>query len=63
MEIVGPTKRLFVGVGTNFSYVIGYMLMAGFGYAFRDRLYVELASLIPIIPLTFLFLWVTNPRS
>ena len=47
MEVVGPTKRLMVGMLYNSAFSIGYMLLSGMAFAVKDSVYIELLCIVP----------------
>ena len=63
LEMVGPSKRLVVGVMINMAFTVGYMLVTGLAFAFKDGLYLELACLIPHGILLFVYIFLPeSPR-
>ncbi|KAJ8316719.1 hypothetical protein KUTeg_005729 [Tegillarca granosa] len=49
LELVGPTKRKFVGIATNYFFAIGLLVLAGVGYLLRDWQYILLALSAPTV--------------
>ena len=47
MEIVGPKNRVFCANILMCIWATGYLIVAGIGYLFRDRLSVQLALSLP----------------
>ena len=56
LEMVGPNKRLVVGVTINMAFTVGYMLVTGLAFAFKDALYLQLACVIPHGILLFVYM-------
>lgn len=61
LELVGPTKRKFVGIATNYFFAIGLLVLAGVGYLLRDWQYILLALSAPTV--LFWIYWWLIPES
>ncbi|CAL1299077.1 unnamed protein product [Larinioides sclopetarius] len=55
MEVIGPDYRSLYGIGSNASWILGYMLLPGTALLLRDWFWVQLAITIPSI--AFLSSW------
>ena len=53
-EFVGPSKRTIAGMGVNYTFSIGYMLLALLAYFIRDWWILELVVSAPMILLFLL---------
>lgn len=49
MEIVGPSKRVFVGIFMGLSWCLGMLLLLIFTYFIRNWRYLEIALSVPSI--------------
>ncbi|ESO85734.1 hypothetical protein LOTGIDRAFT_235707 [Lottia gigantea] len=63
VELVGPSKRRFTGILSNFYWCFGMILMSVLGYFIRDWRYLRLAvSVYTTVLLTFVCLIPESPR-
>ncbi|CAH1781929.1 unnamed protein product [Owenia fusiformis] len=60
-EILGPKFRTYWGVGNQYFYAIGQMLLALLGYLIRDWRYIEIAISAPLV--LYLTYWWLVPES
>lgn len=61
MELVGPSKRMFVGIVVEVFWAIGVMILGGIAYFVRDWANLQMACSFPILLL--LGLWWFIPES
>ncbi|XP_060072912.1 organic cation transporter protein-like [Ylistrum balloti] len=61
MEMVGPSKRVWAGIVTEYFFASGLVILGGLGYAFRQWKYTEIACSAPIA--FFLLYWWLIPES
>uniref|UniRef100_T1JLE8 Major facilitator superfamily (MFS) profile domain-containing protein n=1 Tax=Strigamia maritima TaxID=126957 RepID=T1JLE8_STRMM len=61
LELVGPSRRLFAGIGCQFFFATGYLLAAGAAYLIREWQYLQIAISVP--GLLFLSYWWFIPES
>lgn len=54
-ELVGPSRRVVTGIGIQFFWATGYMLLALLAYLIRDWFVLQLVLTAPL-PLMFLFI-------
>lgn len=60
MELVGPSKRMFVGILVNIFWSLGVMLLGSIAYLIRDWNYLQMAMSFPSLLLLCYWWWVTN---
>ncbi|XP_041369552.1 organic cation transporter protein-like [Gigantopelta aegis] len=61
MELVGPTKRTYVGLVIEFFWCIGLIILAGVAYLIRDWRYLQLSLTLPVV--FFFAYWWLLPES
>lgn len=61
MELVGPSKRMFVGIVVEVFWALGVMILGAIAYCIRDWNYLQMAVSFPILLL--LGYWWTIPES
>ncbi|XP_059153490.1 organic cation transporter protein-like [Physella acuta] len=63
MELVGPSKRMFVGIVVEIFWAAGVMILGGIAYFIRDWNYLQMAVSFPIL-LLFSYWWLIpeSPR-
>ncbi|CAG5132593.1 unnamed protein product, partial [Candidula unifasciata] len=63
MELVGPSKRMFVGILVNIFWSLGVMFLGGIAYFIRDWNYLQMALSFPSL-LLFTYWWLIpeSPR-
>ena len=49
MELVGPKKRMFVGIVVEMFWSVGVMLLGGIAYAVRDWDKLQMIMSFPIL--------------
>ncbi|GLG96485.1 Organic cation transporter protein [Gryllus bimaculatus] len=47
IELVGPKKRILAGVAVEFFWCIGYVILAGLAYCFRDWQTLQIITTVP----------------
>ncbi|GFQ73087.1 organic cation transporter-like protein, partial [Trichonephila clavata] len=61
MEIIGPERRAFYGIGVNFGWISGYFIPPGIAWLLRDWFWMQIVLTMPCIIL--LLLWWLLPES
>lgn len=56
MELVGPSKRMFVGIVVEIFWAAGVMILGGIAYFIRDWNYLQMAVSFPTL-LLFSYWW------
>lgn len=49
LEMVGPKKRIYAGVGVNLFFTIGYFTTGIFAYFIRDWRTLQIALVLPSV--------------
>ncbi|XP_060072925.1 organic cation transporter protein-like [Ylistrum balloti] len=63
MELVGPTKRTFAGIVSEYFFALGLIILSGIAYLIRHWKYIEIACAAPFsIILTYWWLLPESPR-
>ncbi|XP_034334409.2 organic cation transporter protein [Magallana gigas] len=61
MEMVGPRKRVYAGIVTNYFFAFGFILLGGIAYVLKDWFWIELCLSIPTV--FYLSYWWIIPES
>lgn len=63
MEYVGSEKRYIISALYQVPFTLGHIILAGFGYYFRDYMYFQLAiSIVNVILLLYICILPESPR-
>ena len=63
VEIIGPRYRSKVGIGIEFGWALGYIILPGFAYLLRDFRSIQLVTTLSELILLIWWLWIPeSPR-
>ena len=61
MEITSGKWRTFVGINIQAAFALGYMILSGLAYNWRE--WRELQFVISLVSLPFALMWIFMPES
>ena len=59
MEMVGPRKRLYAGIVTNYFFAFGIILLGLIAYVLKDWFWIELCLSVPTVFYLSYWWWVS----